>query len=100
MPKEKSILELLILVKNLYNEGILYHNTGLCLISFDLRKDGIITIEEEEFFDKYLIDSNRDNKVFYDMGKEVKEYNGSCHIWKKDDVEGRNNWLNKHIKLN
>lgn len=93
MKKQKSIKELLILLRN--NEELFkdYLCTGLCVLSRYLWEDDIITLDEFDLLKEY-IETYRPTK-----GKhygESKKFSG--WYWTCDEWPPREAWLDDEIK--
>ena len=95
MEKVRDIGVLLPLIKEKYNEVIDCKTgfVGLCYISLRSKIDGLISFEERLVVKAYL----RSN-----IPEDIHPFrsSGNCYWYKLKDVKSRNDWLDKHIKLN
>lgn len=92
----KTIKEILVLIKEEFNR---INYGGLCITALRLRKLNKITPEEYYLWVGYWIAYSRTRKVFYNY-KGEKTPDKAQYAWIPRLKKNRNNWIDKHIKLN
>lgn len=92
----RTIKEILVIIKEEFN--IRYYN-GLCNTTYNLCIKNKITYDEYLLWKDYWEDYAKTQMVFYYYAGD-KTLDNTYWAWRVGLKKPRNNWLDKHIKLN